>query len=211
MFIPFLPGPLNPFQCQIVLFAFFFTIIFKFTKQKINALITAPPIVNNTDAIYYHLHVNVFDIAFVLLTSHAPCGLVFFVFVIFCRLTKNEKQSSIKSVMVCSSSLRIFNKHFLVQYRLLMLSHKAIFYQLIWALHCFMGSSTEFWCFNFCQGQLYVICLCCLLKAGCYTLPSFLCLCLNYVEAFKCLHLLQNLLLIIHNLDALVPINISTN
>ena len=55
--IPFVSDPLKLFQCQIVVFALFFTIIHKLTKEKkivllkTNTFSTAPTIVDNSDAI----------------------------------------------------------------------------------------------------------------------------------------------------------------
>ena len=53
--------------------------------------------------------------------------------------------------------------------------------------------------FFYCKPQLYlyfylsqVSCLCCLPKFYYFILQSFLCSCLNYLEAYKCLYLLRN-------------------
>ena len=101
--------------------------------------------------------------------------------------------------------IMLFDKHSSV-ICMLMLSRQAIFYWLVYfrgSTSCdtglWWGHSHFFMVFVYILVRANFHVLCCLLKF-CYTLQSFLCLRLHYLEAYLCLYPQKSLLLIMHAL-----------
>ena len=138
----------------------------KLVRLKANVFTTAPPIVNNKDAIFYQKWEAI---------NPAP---------------------TIKSVITSFSSLRFLVSLYGLSRRTARWSFIDLFN--ILGVSSSGGATGYFlWpCLCPCLSQFS--CLCCSLNFCCYILSSFLCLILNHLEAYICLCLLKNLLLITH-------------